>query len=79
MDYHSSKLYGIVIRLLEILGINPSKMKEFIKFGAVGGLGVLVNMGFFFIFTLQSNPLNIFCYFNITCIFLLLANAIVQL
>ena len=51
MDYHSSKLYSIFIRLLERLGINPAKMKEFIKFGTVGGLGVLVNMGFFFIFT----------------------------
>ncbi len=51
MDYHTSKLYRIFIRLLENLGINPAKMKEFIKFGAVGGLGVIVNMGFFFIFT----------------------------
>jgi len=51
MDYHSSKLYSLFIRLLEILGINPAKMKEFIKFGAVGGLGVFVNMGFFFVFT----------------------------
>ena len=48
MDYRSSKLYSIFIRLLENLGINPAKMKEFIKFGTVGGLGVLVNMGFFF-------------------------------
>ena len=51
MDYHSSKLFSIFMRLLEKLGINPAKMKEFIKFGTVGGLGVLVNMGFFFIFT----------------------------
>jgi dolichol-phosphate mannosyltransferase len=51
MDYHSSKLYGWFIRLLGFLGIQPQKMKEFIKFGIVGGSGILVNMGFFYLFT----------------------------
>ena len=51
MDYRSSKLYDPVIRILGFLGISSSRMKEFIKFAVVGGSGVLVNMGFFFVFT----------------------------
>lgn len=51
MDYHSTKVYELFIRLLLILGIKPEKMKEFMKFAVVGGSGVLVNMGCFFVFT----------------------------
>lgn len=51
MDYHTSKLYAVFVRFLGFLGIKPQKMKEFIKFGVVGGSGVLVNMGFLFLFT----------------------------
>ncbi|MCK4748604.1 MAG: GtrA family protein [Bacteroidales bacterium] len=39
------------MRQLLRLGIRPQKMKEFMKFAMVGGSGVLVNMGCFFIFT----------------------------
>jgi dolichol-phosphate mannosyltransferase len=51
MDYHTSKLYAVFVRLLGFLGIKPQKMKEFIKFAVVGVSGVLVNMGFLFVFT----------------------------
>ena len=51
MDYRSNQLYHLFLRLLHLVGIKPEKMKEFIKFAVVGGSGVLVNMGFFFVFT----------------------------
>jgi dolichol-phosphate mannosyltransferase len=51
MDLHSTKVYELFIRLLLNLGIKPGKMKEFMKFAVVGGSGVLVNMGCFFVFT----------------------------
>jgi dolichol-phosphate mannosyltransferase len=51
MDYRSTVFYNLFLNLLQKLGIKPRKMKEFVKFGIVGGSGVLVNMGFFFIFT----------------------------
>jgi len=51
MDYRSTVFYNLFLNLLQKLGIKPRKMKEFMKFGVVGGSGVLVNMGFFFIFT----------------------------
>lgn len=51
MDYRSTGPYRLLSRLLLLLGIKPEKMKEFIKFAMVGGSGVLVNMGFFYIFT----------------------------
>jgi dolichol-phosphate mannosyltransferase len=51
MDYRSNRLYDFSIRILEILGIQRSKMKEFIKFAIVGGSGVFVNMGCFYAFT----------------------------
>jgi dolichol-phosphate mannosyltransferase len=51
MDYRSNFIYPIFMRLLRFMGIRPEKMKEFIKFAVVGGSGVFVNMGFFFVFT----------------------------
>ena len=51
MDYRSTVFFNLFLNLLQKLGINPRKMKEFMKFGIVGGSGVFVNMGFFFIFT----------------------------
>ena len=51
MDHRSTKVYRLFIRLLLILGIKPEKMKEFMKFAVVGGSGVLVNMGCFYVFT----------------------------
>ncbi len=51
MDYRSTGIYKRFIGLLLKLGIKPGKMKEFMKFAVVGSSGVLVNMGFFFIFT----------------------------
>ena len=51
MDYRSTGTYKLLLRLLLNLGIKPGKMKEFLKFAVVGGSGVLVNMGFFFVFT----------------------------
>jgi dolichol-phosphate mannosyltransferase len=51
MDYRSTGPYRLFIRGLLLLGIKPEKMKEFIKFAVVGGSGVLVNMGFFYMFT----------------------------
>jgi len=51
MDYHSTRMYRLYIRMLLILGIDPEKMKEFMKFAVVGGSGVLVNMGCFYVFT----------------------------
>ena len=51
MDYRSTGIYKSFVGLLLKFGIKPEKMKEFMKFAVVGGSGVLVNMGFFFIFT----------------------------
>ncbi len=51
MDYRSNSLYKLFTRLLRYSGIQPEKMKEFMKFAVVGGSGVLVNMGCFFVFT----------------------------
>jgi dolichol-phosphate mannosyltransferase len=51
MDYRSTQLYHLYVRLLRSLGIKPEKMKEFMKFAVVGGSGVLVNMGCFYVFT----------------------------
>jgi dolichol-phosphate mannosyltransferase len=51
MDYRSTRIYHLYARLLRNLGIKPEKMKEFMKFAVVGGSGVLVNMGCFFVFT----------------------------
>lgn len=51
MDYRSTRIYHWFMHLLLRLGIQPGKMKEFMKFAVVGGSGVIVNMGFFFAFT----------------------------
>jgi dolichol-phosphate mannosyltransferase len=51
MDYRSTEIYKGFVGLLLKFGIKPEKMKEFMKFAVVGGSGVIVNMGFFFIFT----------------------------
>ncbi|HEC42149.1 MAG TPA: GtrA family protein [Bacteroides sp.] len=51
MDYRSTGIYKGFVGLLLKFGIKPEKMKEFMKFAVVGGSGVIVNMGFFFIFT----------------------------
>ena len=51
MDYRSNFIYPLFMRLLRFLGIRPEKIKEFIKFAVVGGSGVIVNMGCFFVFT----------------------------
>ncbi len=51
MDYRSNGIYKLFIRLFLKLGIKPEKMKEFMKFAVVGGFGVFVNMGSFFVFT----------------------------
>ena len=51
MDYRSTIPYQLFLRLLVLFGIKPEKMKEFMKFAVVGGSGVLVNMGCFFILT----------------------------
>jgi dolichol-phosphate mannosyltransferase len=51
MDYRSTQLYHLYVRLLRSRGIKPEKMKEFMKFAVVGGSGVLVNMGCFYVFT----------------------------
>jgi len=51
MDYRSTRIFNLYCRLLRGLNINPEKMNEFMKFAMVGGSGVLVNMGCFFVFT----------------------------
>ena len=42
---------GWLESLLNRLGVNPVKFREFIKFGLVGGSGVVVNMGLFYALT----------------------------
>lgn len=51
MDFRSTGIYRLYYRILRVIGIKPEKMKEFIKFAVVGGSGILVNMGCFFVFT----------------------------
>lgn len=44
-------MLGKLEPLLNRLGVNPVKFREFIKFGLVGSSGVLVNMGMFYALT----------------------------
>ena len=45
------KIARLIDPLLAKAGISPGRFREFIKFAIVGGSGVLVNMGLFFILT----------------------------
>ena len=45
------KIERLLDPLLAKAGISPGRFREFIKFAIVGGSGVLVNMGLFFILT----------------------------
>jgi dolichol-phosphate mannosyltransferase len=45
------RISGIIEPVLARTGISQDRLEEFIKFAIVGGSGVLVNMGLFFILT----------------------------
>jgi dolichol-phosphate mannosyltransferase len=49
------KIARLLDPLLAKAGISPGRFREFIKFAIVGGSGVLVNMGLFFILTRWIN------------------------
>ena len=51
IDILNTRFHRIVDPVLQRIGIKPQKMSEFIKFAFVGGSGVVVNMGLFYILT----------------------------
>jgi dolichol-phosphate mannosyltransferase len=51
MKLRETKLYGWFSSLMQLIGIQTGKVEEFLKFAIVGGSGVFVNMGCFFILT----------------------------
>jgi len=51
MNLRESKLYRWFTSLMLRLGVQTEKLEEFLKFAVVGGSGVIVNMGSFFLLT----------------------------
>ncbi len=51
MKLKETNLYRWFTGLMLRVGVQTEKLEEFLKFAIVGGSGVIVNMGFFFILT----------------------------
>ena len=51
MDLRNTILFSWVTRIGARMGIAPGRLEEFMKFAVVGGSGVIVNMGCFFLLT----------------------------
>ncbi len=51
MNLRNTTLYYWITGLGQRLGIAPGRLEEFVKFAIVGGSGVIVNMGCFYLFT----------------------------
>jgi dolichol-phosphate mannosyltransferase len=51
MNLRNTLIYSWITGFGRRLGISPGRLEEFVKFCIVGGSGVIVNMGFFFILT----------------------------
>ena len=55
MNLRETRIYRWLTGMAERIGIAPERLEEFLKFGVVGGSGVLVNMGCFFLLTRYAN------------------------
>lgn len=51
MNLRGAKLYRRLTGLMLRFGVQTEKLEEFLKFAVVGGSGVIVNMGCFFLLT----------------------------
>ena len=51
MNHRETKLYRWFTGLMLRFGVQTEKLEEFMKFAIVGGSGVIVNMGCFFLIT----------------------------
>jgi dolichol-phosphate mannosyltransferase len=51
MNLRETKIYRGIAGMMLRVGVQTQKMEEFLKFAMVGGSGVIVNMGGFFLLT----------------------------